>query len=114
MAPETAQATAANRGTAASLLQPICERLLAALDCVRREHNRDSLRARATLRHAVTAYVRTLRAEGISSPWVLESVIAFARGCRPSRAALVSHDPVEADIVRWSLAALEWPEPATR
>jgi hypothetical protein len=109
MAPNTAQAASAPRAPATSWLRPICERLLTALDRVWREHDRDPLVARAALRQAVTAYVRALRAEGISSPWVLESVVAFARGCRPRRSASSAHDPVEADVVRWSLAALEWP-----
>jgi len=95
-------------GSGPSWLRPVCERLVNALDRARGEHERDSLASRVVLRQAVSAYVRALRAEGISAPWVLESVVAFARGCRP-RLAARSPDPVEADVVRWSLAALEWP-----
>jgi hypothetical protein len=98
------------RAASTSWLRPVCERLIAALDRVRGDRDRDSLAARAALRQAVSAYVGALRAEGISAPWVLESVVAFARGCRPRRTALRSPDPVEADIVRWSLVALEWPQ----
>ncbi len=100
------------RTAPASWLRPVCERLLTALERVRGERERDTLAARAALRHAVTAYVRALRAEGISAPWVLESVIAFARGVRPRRTPARTKDPVEADVVRWSLAALEWPPTA--
>lgn len=99
-----------SRASSGTWLQPVCERLIAALDVVRKDRDRDSLASRAALRSAVSAYVTALRAEGISSPWVLESVVAFARACRPRRAAVIrSPDPVEADVVRWSLAALEWP-----
>lgn len=98
------------RATIASWLRPVCERLISALDLVRRDSDRDQLASRVALRQAVSAYVRALRAEGISSPWVLESVVAFARGCRPRRTSTTrSPDPIEVDVVRWSLAALEWP-----
>ena len=99
-----------SRSSVASWLRPVCERLISALDLVRGESDRDPLASRVALRHAVSAYVAALRAEGISSPWVLESVVAFARACRPRRASPQrAPDPVEADVVRWSLAALEWP-----
>jgi hypothetical protein len=100
----------APRSSSTSWLRPVCERLIAALDRVRGDQDRDPLESRVALRQAVSAYVRALRSEGISSPWVLESVVAFARGCRPRRTTVRSPDPVEADIVRWSLAALEWPQ----
>ena len=61
-------------------LRPICERLLTTLERARGDHDRERLATRAALRHAVTAYVDALRSEGISPPWVLESVVAFARG----------------------------------
>ncbi len=111
MVGETARAVATpSRAPAGSWLRPVCERLISALDVVRGDHDRDPLASRAALRNAVSAYVTALRAEGISSPWVLESVVAFARACRPRRAAVTrSPDPVEADVVRWSLVALEWP-----
>src|SRR6185437_15118559 len=98
----------AGEGSLAPTLRRVCEKFLSALDRVRGERDRDPLAARAALRQAVTAYVTALRSEGISPPWVLESVIAFARGCRPRRSAPRSPDPVEVDIVRWSLAALDW------
>lgn len=99
-----------SRSSAGSWLRPVCERLISALDLVRGDSDRDPLASRVALRHAVSAYVAALRAEGISSPWVLESVLAFARACRPRRAtAPRAPDPVEVDVVRWSLAALEWP-----
>ena len=108
---ETARAVATpSRAPAGSWLRPVCERLISALDVVRGDPDRDPLASRAALRNAVSAYVTALRAEGISSPWVLESVVAFARACRPRRSANTrSPDPVEADVVRWSLVALEWP-----
>jgi len=90
-------------------LRPICEQLLATLERARGDHDRERLATRAALRHAVTAYVNALRSEGISPPWVLESVVAFARGVRPARSVARPRDPVEADVVRWSLAALRWP-----
>jgi hypothetical protein len=108
-------------------LRPICERFLSTLERARGGHDRERLAARAALRHAVTAYVEALRSEGISPPWVLESVVAFARGVRPRRAAPMNKDSsavppgkdprtvppdkdsVEADVVRWSMAALRWP-----
>jgi hypothetical protein len=90
-------------------LRPICERLLATLERARGDRDRERLSTRAALRHAVTAYVNALRSEGISPPWVLESVLAFARGVRTGRSPARSYDPVEADVVRWSLAALRWP-----
>jgi hypothetical protein len=103
------------RASAGSWLRPVCERLISALDLARRDPDRDPLASRVALRHAVSAYVAALRAEGISSPWVLESVVAFARACRPRRAtAQRLPDPVEADVVRWSLAALDWPRAAGR
>jgi hypothetical protein len=105
--------TTGPRGSSGSWLRPICERLLAALDRVRGDQERERLRTRAALRQAVTAYVRALRSEGISAPWVLESVVAFARGARPTRTSPKGQDPVEADVVRWSMAALEWP-PVTK
>lgn len=111
MVGETARAVATpSRAPAGSWLRPVCERLISALNVVRGDHDRDPLASRAALRNAVSAYVTALRAEGISSPWVLESVVAFARACRPRRTAVTrSPDPVEADVVRWSLVALEWP-----
>ena len=90
-------------------LRPICERFLATLERARGDHDRERLATRAALRHAVTAYVEALRSEGISPPWVLESVVAFARGVRPRRAVPQDKDSVEADVVRWSMAALRWP-----
>jgi hypothetical protein len=90
-------------------LRPICERLLSALERARGEHDRERLATRAALRQAVTAYVEALRSEGISPPWVLESVVAFARGVHPRKPVTRGSDPVEADVVRWSLAALRWP-----
>lgn len=90
-------------------LRPICERLLSSLERARGEPDRGRLATRAALRHAVTAYVEALRSEGISPPWVLESVVAFARGVRPGRSLAREGDSVEADVVRWSLAALRWP-----
>ena len=90
-------------------LRPICERLLTTLERARGDHDRERLATRAALRHAVTAYVDALRSEGISPPWVLESVVAFARGVRPRRPVAQDSDSVEADVVRWSLAALRWP-----
>jgi hypothetical protein len=90
-------------------LRPICQRLLATLERARGDQDRERLATRAALRHAVTAYVDALRSEGISPPWVLESVVAFARGVRPRRPVVQDSDSVEADVVRWSLAALRWP-----
>jgi hypothetical protein len=91
-------------------LRPICERLLTTLERARGDHDRERLATRAALRHAVTAYIEALRSEGISPPWVLESVVAFARGVHPRRPVVVQErDSVEADVVRWSLAALRWP-----
>lgn len=90
-------------------LRPICERLLTTLERARGDHDRERLATRAALRHAVTAYVDALRSEGISPPWVLESVVAFARGVHPRRPVVQDTDSVEADVVRWSLAALRWP-----
>jgi hypothetical protein len=100
------------RGSSGSWMRPICERLLLALDRVRGDPERERLVTRAALRQAVTAFVRALRTEGISAPWVLESVVAFARGARPPRPGPRGQDPVEADVVRWSMAALEWPPAA--
>jgi hypothetical protein len=100
--------TAVGRFATTSWLRPACEKLLSALEKVR-GNDADGPESRAALCQAVTSYVRALRAEGISAPWVLESVVAFARGVAPRRARPVTHDPVEADVVRWSLAALEWP-----
>jgi hypothetical protein len=90
-------------------LRPICERLLTTLEQARGDHDRERLATRAALRHAVTAYIEALRSEGISPPWVLESVVAFARGVKPRRPVVQDNDSVEADVVRWSLAALRWP-----
>jgi hypothetical protein len=90
-------------------LRPICQRLLTTLERARGDHDRERLATRAALRHAVTAYVDALRSEGISPPWVLESVVAFARGVRPRQLVVQDSDSVEADVVRWSLAALRWP-----
>jgi hypothetical protein len=90
-------------------LRPVCERLLSTLERARGDHDRERLATRAALRHAVTAYVEALRSEGISPPWVLESVVAFARGVRPRRPVAQDSDSVEADVVRWSMAALRWP-----
>ena len=90
-------------------LRPVCERLLSTLERARGDHDRERLATRAALRLAVTAYVEALRSEGISPPWVLESVVAFARGVRPRRPVAQGTDSVEADVVRWSMAALRWP-----
>jgi hypothetical protein len=90
-------------------LRPVCERLLSTLERARGDHDRERLATRAALRLAVTAYVEALRSEGISPPWVLESVVAFARGVRPRRPVAQDSDSVEADVVRWSMAALRWP-----
>jgi hypothetical protein len=90
-------------------LRRVCERLLSTLERARGDHDRERLATRAALRHAVTAYVEALRSEGISPPWVLESVVAFARGVRPRRPVAQDSDSVEADVVRWSMAALRWP-----
>jgi hypothetical protein len=90
-------------------LRPVCERLLTALERVRGEPDSARLATRAALRQAVMAYIQALRSEGIAPAWVLQSVVAFARGVRPGRAVPQTADPVEEDVLRWSLAALRWP-----